>query len=359
MPTDDARASERLRKEVLPYVPEGARDLIVRYLARAASPVPDEIRLRVMRPLHIVVSSREIALDGDGRPTAGGGVIVGPSEILRAVELVTGSSVYALQEQLRMGFVTIPGGHRIGLSGTAVVEGSRVRGLRDFSGVNYRLAQEVRGACSSIIPLLLDEEGAITNTLIVSPPGCGKTTLLRDIIRCVSDGDAGARPCRVCLVDERSEVSASSGGLPGMYLGARTDVLDACPKAHGIMMGIRSLSPEVVATDELGGLEDSTAVAEAVRCGVRVIATVHAGDLPDALRRPAVSASVAEGCFDRFVVLSRRFGPGTIETVTDASGLGVSAGVRQGRGTRHDGPGLLGSGADDRFELRVARSGAG
>ncbi|MGE5485174.1 MAG: stage III sporulation protein AA [Ignavibacteriales bacterium] len=343
---------------MLPYLPETARRAVGLYVSRRGAPVPEEVRLRVARPLQVVASGRDIALDPDGNAVRDGGVRVEPADLTRAMELVSGSSVYALEDQIRLGFITIPGGHRVGLCGTAVTEGAAVRTFRDISGVNYRFAREARGAGARLIPALMGDDGRALNTIVISPPGCGKTTLLRDLVRCLSDGEEGAKPSRVCLVDERSEVAACSGGIPRNYVGQRTDVLDSCPKAHGIMTGIRSLSPEVIATDEIGRAEDSAAIAEALVAGVSVVATAHARDVSDAARRPGIGEILREGYFERAVVLSGRFGPGTVEGVFDLQLRGVFRDVREGRRASDAGVRILGGGVHDRFELLLPREGA-
>lgn len=356
-PVSEAYSRRRFEGEVLPYLPEGARRAVWAYISRGESRVPEEVRLRVSRPLQVVVLARDTALDPSGNAVRDGGMLVGPGEIRRAMELVTGSSVHALEEQMRLGYITISGGHRVGLCGTAIVEGSVVRTFRDISGINYRVAKESRGAAVQILPMLIGDDGGAFNTIIVSPPGCGKTTLLRDIVRCLSDGECGARPSRVCLVDERSEVAACGGGIPRNYVGLRTDVLDACPKAHGIMTGIRSLSPEVVATDEIGRTEDSAAIFEALAAGVKVVATAHARDVNDAARRPGIGRIIGEGYFERAVVLSRRFGPGTVEGVFELPFRGVLCDVREDCRSDDAGCGILRRGAHDRLELLFPREG--
>ena len=223
--------------------------------------------------------------------------------------------------------------------------------FRNISGVNYRVALEARGAGSVVVPWLLHDDGTPACSLIISPPGCGKTTLLRDIVRCLSDGVGCARAWRVCLVDERSEVAAAGGGYPRNDVGSMTDVLDACPKAQGIMIGLRSLSPQVIATDEIGRPEDAQAIAEAVCAGVCVLATVHARDVADAARRPGVDAALRMGVFEKAVVLSRRHGPGTIEGVFDLAHAGGCSIARENTGTDNARLRLFRGGARDGVDL--------
>lgn len=173
-----------------------------------------------------------------------------------------------MEEELRKGFITIPGGHRIGLAGRTVLSGGGVEHLRDITGFNVRIAREVPGIADGVLPYLLDKgRQRMMHTLILSPPQHGKTTLLRDLARQISLGELGKREgirpgLKVGIVDERSEIAGSRRGVPAFDVGPRTDVLDGCPKAEGMMMMIRSLSPDVLIADEIGRPEDAEAVTE-------------------------------------------------------------------------------------------------
>jgi stage III sporulation protein AA len=228
------------------------------------------------------------------------------------LERITNHSLYAVEEELRRGYVTVAGGHRIGLAGRTVLDRGAVAHLRDIAGYNVRIARARTGCAAEVLPGILDfKSSTVKHTLIVSPPQQGKTTLLRDLIRCISEGEWhhpsaalwGGR--KVGVIDERSEIAASEAGVPTFDLGPRTDVLDACPKAEGIMMMVRSMSPEVVAVDEIGRPEDADALNEALHAGVRVLATAHASGLDDVFARPVLALLAAEGVFGAYVLLSR------------------------------------------------------
>jgi len=274
----------------------------------------EEVRIREARPLEISYGGRFAFLTPDGSLTGEHEAGYRPNrEDCRAfLEKLTDHSLYAVEEELRRGYVTVAGGHRVGLAGRTVLDGGHVRHLRDVAAFNVRIARARIGSAASVLPELLDPIArTIRHTLLVSPPQQGKTTLLRDLARAISAGEwnhpsaRGWRGRKVGIVDERSEIAACERGVPTFDLGPRTDVLDACPKAEGMMMLVRSMSPEVVAVDEIGRPEDAEALREALHAGVRVLATAHASDLADVFERPVLSSLAREGMFGAYVLLSR------------------------------------------------------
>ncbi|MDA8354319.1 MAG: stage III sporulation protein AA [Firmicutes bacterium] len=277
----------------------------------------EEIRVRQGRPLEVVspwqygfVSDRGRLVNREEeayRP--------GREDCEKMLNLISNHSLYALEEELRRGYVTIKGGHRIGLAGRVVVEGGQVKHIREVAGFNVRIARQVKGSARSLLPRIL-RGSRLENLMIVSPPQCGKTTLLRDLVRIVSQGE-GIASRKVGVVDERSEIAGCIDGVPQHEIGPRTDVLDGCPKAEGMMMMIRSMSPELLVVDEIGRREDSEAVFEAIHAGVQLFTTAHAKSMEELCRRPGISELVREGVFSRYVLLSRRKGPGTVEGIYD------------------------------------------
>ena len=253
----------------------------------------EELRLRCGWPMAAVFPEGEV-------PLGGRKLVTQDLELL--LEIASRASVHAVLAQLREGYLTIEGGHRLGLCGTAVLENGQMRNLRSLSSVSIRIARQHPGAA---LPLLSDlmEGGRLCSTLIAAPPGMGKTTLLRDLVRCISDGD-GTPPLRVGLADERGEVAALYGGVPQLRVGRRTDVIEGCPKAQGAMLLLRAMNPQVLAMDEITAPEDVGALLTATGCGAVLLATAH-GEGDELTRRPLYRTMLEERIFQRVVSIQR------------------------------------------------------
>lgn len=286
-----------------------------------------EIRLRAFRPLIILYDNRECFVSPEGKQCqkVEQSYVVTQAEIKESFELLSEFSTYAFEEEMRLGYITISGGHRVGIAGRSVVEQGCLRNMKNVSFINIRVANERLGCADSVIPYLFEND-TLLHTMIISPPKGGKTTLLRDIIRQISDGSASARGRNVGVVDERSEICACYRGIPQNDVGIRTDVLDACPKAQGLMRLVRSMSPEVVAVDEIGTSEDYEAVEYVLRCGCSVLATVHGSGLEDICRNRVLARAVEAGCFRRYIILDGGSKPGRIISIIDESGKRVNQG---------------------------------
>lgn len=275
-----------------------------------------EIRLRVGQPLIIKLQGEEYGLNENGCCRLGIGMTMTKQVLTDILHYMSDFSLYALEDELRQGFITLEGGHRVGLVGKVVLENGRIKTLKSISGMNIRIAHEVMGCSGKVMPYIVGRE-RVHHTLIISPPGCGKTTLLRDIIYQLSEGFKGYGPYTVGVVDERSEIAACYQGIPQNHLGMRTDVLDGCPKVEGMRMLLRSMAPQVVAVDEIGKQQDCEALHEMLSAGVTILCTVHGKDEEECLRRPYLKDLLQEGLFERIIVLSSRQGPCTIEAILD------------------------------------------
>lgn len=232
-------------------------------------------------------------------------------QVNQIAEALSEHALYARAEEMRSGFVTLRGGHRMGLCGRVICQGQLVRGLRDISSLCVRIAGQWPGAADRLMPFLTDREGRVLSALIIGLPGSGKTTMLRDALRRISE--AGKR---VCVVDERSEIAAMCEGEPQLDVGPNTDVLDGCAKDAGLRWMVRAMSPEVLATDELRDMAEGQAVLEAVQSGITVLATAHGRDTERTLHRGTLSGLAANGAFERYVLL-RGDCVGEIEAVYD------------------------------------------
>lgn len=274
-----------------------------------------EIRLRIGRPLIIAYKNEEWILPA--KRTAK--YVVTKEDIRETLDYICHYSLYAYEAEMRQGFITIEGGHRVGITGKVILEKNQIKNLQYISSMNIRVAHEVTGCADAVLPYITTNR-EVCHTLIISPPGCGKTTLIRDLIRQVSDGNPYVKGCTVGVVDERSELGGCYLGVAQNDMGMRTDILDCCPKAEGMILLIRSMAPRVLAVDEIGAEEEIRALEYAMQCGCKLIASVHGKNLDEISEKPGIKRLVEQKRFERYIVLDGWKHPGTVQAIYDERG---------------------------------------
>ena len=263
-----------------------------------------EIRVKIEKPLIINLANEEVVLNYK----------VTREDIKYILQRISNYSLYAYEEEIKQGFITIKGGHRVGLAGECVMDGGKIKTIRNISSLNIRICREIKG-CSKKVMKYIYDGNKVYNTLIISPPKCGKTTILRDIARNISSCKK-----KLAIIDERSEIASSYLGVPQMDVGIRADVLDNCLKSEGMIMAIRSLSPEVIICDEIGTNKDIDALQIAFNSGVNIIVTLHGSSIDDFLKRNVFKELIENNIVQRVIVLGNSNGVGTVENIYDLSG---------------------------------------
>ena len=283
---------------ILKYFPTNIYNILL-YTLEQNSQIEEniqEIRIRVGRPILLKLRQADILIE----------YVVTQTEVLQTLERLCENSIYAYKNQICAGFITVKGGHRVGITGTAVMEYDKVINMKYITSLNFRIAREVINCSNKILGQMIDRENNnIYTTLIVSPPGKGKTTILRDAIRRISNGiqelDFKGKTCGV--VDERGEIAAIYQGIPQNDIGMRTDVIENVTKAKGMKMLIRSMAPEVIACDEIGTKEDVEAIAEAISSGVKGIFTMHGKTMNDIKLNKEVYELIEEKYIEKIIFI--------------------------------------------------------
>ena len=257
-----------------------------------------EIRLRVGKNVRVYCGKIEKTLNQN----------VTKQHLIKILSNISSNSIYSVQNDINKGFVTIEGGNRIGVAGEIVVLDGKIKNIKEICSMNIRVSKEYIGISNSIMDNVV-KEGVVKNTIIISPPGLGKTTLLRDIIRNLSECGYN-----VSVIDERGEIAAMYEGKPSLNLGERTDVISSVDKVTGMQMAVRSLAPDVICTDEIGDAQDVEAIKYICKSGVAFITTVHGKSIED-IQRGTMKQIIAEGYLDTAIVLSKKCGIGSIEKI--------------------------------------------
>lgn len=279
----------KIQNEIIKYFPENIKNEINKLNIEEF----EEIRLRILRPIIIKDHEKESILKIEGQA-----YILTKEELSKIFEMICSNSIYAFQEEISNGFITISGGHRIGIAGKPLYKEGKIYSMKDISGLNIRIARQIIGAANIIKEKIFSDN--LENILIVALPGVGKTTLLRDIVRQISNNGKN-----VGIVDERSEIAACYRGIPQNDIGIRSDVMDGVYKSDGIKILVRSMKPDFIATDEIGTEEDIEAIKYAINAGVKIIATAHGASMEDLKRRKKLYELVEEKIFEKIVFIDK------------------------------------------------------
>lgn len=283
---------EAVKKEILHVLPVNWRSIMGAVLDSREE--IQEIRMRTGRPMSVYADGKEEEIKGQA--------VLSSTDLQETMEFVSRFSLYAYEEELRQGFITIKGGHRVGIAGKAAMQDGHIKTMRSITFIHIRIARACVGCGESLLPWLC-EGHRLKSTLIFSAPGMGKTTLMRDLIRLISNGSRYAFPLTVSVIDERGELAACDRGIPQHDLGKQTDVLDGCPKTIGMRLMLRSMTPQVLAVDEIGSMEDGEALMEAAGCGCVILATAHGEGLDRIMQKKIFRRMKEENLFERYVEL--------------------------------------------------------
>lgn len=301
------------REEIIRLFPEQIRKIL-----EQSDWNPDsiqEIRLRAEKPLILWQDGQEFFVAQQGFLTKHRqqAYLVSQEEIRKTLEFIGMYSLYAYEEELKQGFLTIQGGHRVGVAGKTIMDAHKIKGIQQISCINIRFAHQITGCADAVMPYVVEEK-TICHTLIISPPRCGKTTLLRDMVRQISDGWDAFPGITVGVVDERSEIGGNYQGVPQNDVGIRTDVLDCCSKSEGMILLLRSMAPQVIAVDEIGNYEDIGAIEMTLNSGCKLLATVHGSSIEEIQQKPLLERLIKEHIFERYILLKRE-APGQVGNV--------------------------------------------
>ena len=273
---------------ILEYFPNKIVQAILNSINEKEIETLEEIRIRVSKPIILKLANKEIIVE----------YIVTTQDILEIVEKITENSMYSYQQQICSGYITLKGGHRVGISGNVVMEENKVINVNYIYSLNFRIARQIIGVAEKVVNEVMKND-EISNTLIISKPGAGKTTILRDLIRIVS------KTKTVGVVDERGEIAAMYKNEPQNDLGIKVDILSNISKSLGIKMLVRSMAPDVIVADEIGTKEDIEAIKYAVTSGVKGIFTAHANNIEDIKKSPILKELLNLNLIEKIIILDK------------------------------------------------------
>lgn len=306
-----------MRDELFKYFPENFNKTFLLIEDKELNDL-EEIRFRSAKPVMLYKPDGGYYLTLEGklsRDIRQKCVYMEENDLKMLFFSLTKHSVYAYEAEIKNGFLTLDNGYRVGLAGTVLHDAAKIKGFKNINAMNIRIPRQMKGISKALVPYISDA-GSILNTLVISAPQLGKTTLIRDIARAAGNGE-GLRRHKVCVIDERSEIAALKDGTPQFSVGLETDVLDNIHKSEGMVLALRALSPDLIITDEIGREADLSAIREVLNSGVTILATAHGNSLSDLKKRLFFNKLIAEKAFDRLVFLSNSMGKITVEKVYD------------------------------------------